>query len=71
MRLPAEFRFAGNEVLIRRDPVTGNVILSPDNRKFEEWLKLRDKLLPLIPQQDLDALDNIRDPGPAVDRDWP
>jgi antitoxin VapB len=71
VRLPAEFRFEGNEVLIRRDPDTGDVILSPRNRKFEEWLKLRDKLLPLIPPADLDALDNLRDAGPAVERDWP
>ncbi len=71
VRLPAEFRFEGDEVLIRRDPVTGDVILSPCNRKFEEWLKLRDKLLLQIPPEDLDALDNLRDPGSAVERDWP
>lgn len=28
VRLPAEFRFAGDEVFIRRDPATGDVILS-------------------------------------------
>ncbi|MBS4095652.1 MAG: AbrB/MazE/SpoVT family DNA-binding domain-containing protein [Sulfuricella sp.] len=71
VRLPAEFRFEGDEVLIRRDPLTGDVILSPRNRKFEDWLKLRDKLLPLIPPEELDALDNLRDLGPAVERDWP
>jgi antitoxin VapB len=71
VRLPADFRFEGDEVLIRRDPDTGDVILSPRNRKFEEWLKLRDKLLPRIPPADLDALDNLRDLGPAVERDWP
>lgn len=71
VRLPAEFRFEGDEVLIRRDPVTGDVILSPRNKKFEAWLKLRDKLLPLIPQEDLEALDNLRDSGPPVERDWP
>ena len=70
VRLPAEFRFEGDEVLIRRDPVTGDVILTHRNRKFEEWLKLRDQLLPLIPREDLDVLDNLRDPGPAVERDW-
>jgi len=71
VRLPAEFRFDGDEVLIRRDPLSGDVILSPRNRKFEDWIKLRDKLLPLIPQADLDALDGLRDSGPAVERDWP
>lgn len=70
VRLPAEFRFEGDEVIIRRDPVTGDVVLSPRNRKFEEWIKLRDQLLPHIPQQDLDALDNLRDPGASVERDW-
>ena len=61
VRLPAEFRFEANKVFIRRDPVTGHVILSPCNRKFADWLKLRDQLLPNIPNQDLDALDNLRD----------
>lgn len=28
VRLPAEFRFAGSEVDIRRDPVTGGVLLT-------------------------------------------
>ncbi len=28
VRLPAEFRFAGDEVYVRRDPATGDVILS-------------------------------------------
>ena len=71
VRLPAEFRFEGDEVYIRRDTVTGDVILSPRNRKFAEWLKLRDRLLAGIPEKDLDALDNLRDPSPPVERDWP
>ena len=70
VRLPAEFRFEGDEVRIRRDPVTGEVVLSPHNRKFEEWIKLRDQLLPGIPQKDLDVLDNLRDTGAPVERDW-
>ena len=45
VRLPLEFRFEGDEVRIRRDAVTGDVILSPRNRKFAEWLQLRDELL--------------------------
>ena len=71
VRLPAEFRFEGDEVYIRRDPVTGDVILSPRNRKFAEWLKLRDELLAGISEEELSALDNLRDPGPPVERDWP
>jgi len=34
VRLPMEFRFEGNEVFIRRDPKTGDVILS---RKPASW----------------------------------
>ncbi len=34
VRLPAEYRFDGSEVFVRRDPVTGNVILS---RKPDSW----------------------------------
>ncbi len=29
VRLPMEYRFEGTEVFIRRDPVTGDVVLSP------------------------------------------
>ncbi|WP_426337127.1 antitoxin [Pseudoduganella sp. R-31] len=29
VRLPKDYRFEGTEVFIRRDPVTGDVILSP------------------------------------------
>lgn len=71
VRLPAEYRFEGDEVLIRRDPVTGDIILSPRNKKFEDWVKLRDRLLPRIPQEDLDVLDDLRDTGPQAERDWP
>ena len=34
VRLPADFRFEGNEVFVRRDPRTGDVILS---RKPDSW----------------------------------
>jgi antitoxin VapB len=71
VRLPAEYRFEGDEVLIRRDPVTGDIILSPRNKKFEDWVKLRDRLLPRIPQEDLAALDDLRDTSPHAERDWP
>jgi antitoxin VapB len=71
VRLPAEFRFEGDEVLIRRDPVTGDVILSPRNKSFEDWIALRDRLLPQIPQEDLDNFMVDRDQGPATERGWP
>ena len=34
VRLPAEFRFEGSEVFVRRDPESGDVILS---RKPDSW----------------------------------
>lgn len=34
VRLPMEFRFEGSEVFIRRDPETGDVILS---RRPDSW----------------------------------
>jgi antitoxin VapB len=34
VRLPAEYRFEGAQVYIRRDPATGDVILS---RRPESW----------------------------------
>jgi antitoxin VapB len=71
VRLPAEYRFEGDEVLIRRDPVTGDIILSPRNKKFEDWVKLRDRLLPRIPQEDLAAIDDLRDTRPQAEREWP
>lgn len=37
VRLPMEYRFEGNEVYIRRDPDTGNVILS---RHPDSWAGL-------------------------------
>ena len=42
VRLPVEYRFEGSEVYVRRDPVTGDVILSrrPDSWKdFFELMK--------------------------------
>lgn len=37
VRLPKEFRFEGSEVYIRRDPQTGDVVLS---RKPNSWDEL-------------------------------
>jgi len=34
VRLPSEYRFKGSEVYVRRDPATGDVILS---RRPESW----------------------------------
>jgi len=43
--LPAEFRFEGDEVSIRRDPRTGNVILSArPELSWMEFMALRHQL---------------------------
>jgi antitoxin VapB len=46
VRLPAEFRFEGvDEVYVRRDAVTGEVILSakPASRAWSDFFALRDQ----------------------------
>ena len=70
VRLPSEFRFEGDEVIIRRDQVTGDVILSPRNRKFEAWIELRDRLIAEAPEE-FENFDIPLDSAPPVDRDWP
>ena len=46
VRLPAEFRFEGTEVEIRRDPKTGDVVLSERraDTSWDEFFRLRDQL---------------------------
>jgi antitoxin VapB len=43
VRLPAEFRFEGTEVSIRRDPATGDVILSPRPESWKPFFHLADQ----------------------------
>jgi len=48
VRLPREFRFEGKEVAIRRDPATGEVVLSQpparETRSWQEWFEMLDSL---------------------------
>ena len=44
LRLPAEYRFEGSEVYIRRDPETGDVILSRRPETWREFFELADRL---------------------------
>jgi antitoxin VapB len=67
VRLPAEFRFEGDEVLIRRDPLTGDVVLSARSKNFDDWVALRDRLIAEAPEE-FEAFDLGRDPKPPVDR---
>lgn len=43
VRLPMEFRFSGKEVFIRRDPTTGEVILSTKPASWQEFFDLADR----------------------------
>ena len=40
VRLPSGFRFEGSEVFIRRDPATGDVILSRRPESWEDFIEL-------------------------------
>jgi antitoxin VapB len=74
VRLPAEFRFEGDEVQIRRDPETGDVILSPLNKSFADWLEAHERLLASITEEERKELEEFmadRDQGEDVERDWP
>ena len=64
VRLPAEFRFEGGEVYVRRDPKTGDVILS---RKPDSW----DGLFELYGKDEaaLDFMGPADRSQPAQDRD--
>ena len=44
LRLPAEYRFDGSEVYIRRDDETGDVILSRRPESWRDLFKLLDSL---------------------------
>ncbi|GLQ87693.1 antitoxin [Dyella flagellata] len=43
VRLPKEFRFQGSEVFIRRDPQTGDVVLSAKPASWKEFFELADR----------------------------
>jgi antitoxin VapB len=65
VRLPAEFRFDGNEVFIRRDERTGDVVLS---RKPVDWDELFARLDATgVPDDFLTPED--RNQGPSQERE--
>jgi antitoxin VapB len=68
VRLPAEFRFDADEVFIRRDEKTGDIILSEKDAKRESWerfLKLREEVI--VPDDFLSPEE--RNSLPETDRD--
>ncbi|MDQ2841799.1 MAG: AbrB/MazE/SpoVT family DNA-binding domain-containing protein [Acidobacteriota bacterium] len=44
VRLPAEFRFEGTEVLIWSDPETGNVVLSRRPPSWDDFFEIRKRI---------------------------
>lgn len=69
VRLPADCRFEGERVYVRRDPRTGDVILSSRAPSaWREFLKLRAELGPLpeaedfLTERQLNAPGGLRDP---------
>jgi antitoxin VapB len=59
VRLPAEFRFEGSEVEIRRDTITGEVVLSEPKRSWDDyfdWVRTLD-----LPDDFLQARDQLID----------
>ncbi len=65
VRLPSEFRFEGTEVNIRKDPSTGEVILSSPESRWDEFFRLIGELT----QEERDAFEIPRDPTPPEPRD--
>lgn len=63
VRLPMEFRFNCEEVYVRRDPLTGDVVLSKKPESWDDFFKLTAEIG--IPNDFLADRDN----GPAQERD--
>ena len=66
VRLPAEFRFEGEEVDIRRDSLTGNVVLSkplPSWDEYFDWVQTLDLPVDFLRERD-QPRDNLRNPLP-------
>jgi antitoxin VapB len=72
VRLPAEFRFEGDEVDIRRDFITGDVVLSKPIVSWDEYFDwVRTLALPsdLLRERDQPE-DDLRNPLPRRTRGW-
>jgi antitoxin VapB len=69
VRLPAEFRFEGDEVLIRRDPASGDIVLSPKPVSLNAFFRLRNRLLTESQHEVAEFLED-REQREHVERDW-
>ena len=64
VRLPADYRFEGTEVDIRRDPLTGDVVLSKPAGSWSayfDWVKTLDLPEDFMGERD-QPVDDLRDP---------
>jgi antitoxin VapB len=57
VRLPSEYRFEGSEVYVRRDPATGDVILSRRPESWKDLFSLMDSLQ--LPKNFLAGRDDV------------
>lgn len=72
VRLPKQFRIAANEVFIRKDAVTGDIVLSsrPTEGTWAAFFALRDKArLPedFMRERPMNVVESARDPFLAMD----
>lgn len=70
IHLPTEFRFNANEVLVRRDPTTGDVILTEKPQTWDGFFAALEGLE--VPEDFLDLEERkqmAHDPDPFADLD--
>ena len=56
VRLPAEYRFEGSEVYIRRDPHSGDIVISRRPDSWQDFFDLADRIR--VPDEFLSNRDN-------------
>ena len=61
VRLPAVFRFDCKEVFIRKDPVTGDIILSRKPGSWDNFFKLMETIE--VPEDFMADRDNVLPPN--------
>jgi antitoxin VapB len=64
VRLPAEFRFEGQEVFIRKDEKTGDVILSRRPESWDEFFRIRDAAIKADPRAFAEFMSDRKDEPP-------
>jgi antitoxin VapB len=64
VRLPAEFRFDGKEVFIRKDEETGDVILSRRPECWQGFFRFREEARKADPKAFAEFMAHRQDPPP-------